>query len=562
VSELSTRTAGGRRDTLTGVGIGTRAVDGPVVRMGDPLPEPPADPRTTDLAAELALVRRALAGVAADLRRRAGIADGEVAEVVEAQAMIAEDPVLADEIAAAVSQGARASRAAYDAFGRYREALASAGPYLAARVADLDDVRQRVVAACLGVPVPGVPRPGHPFVLVARDLSPADTAVLDPATVLAIVTEDGGPTSHTAVLARARGIPAVVGCTGATGLADGVRVLVDPASSRVVRNPDPAVVRDAVAASRTAGTIGPGQTADGCPIALLANVGGPGDVPAALDAGAEGVGLYRTELLFLDADRAPEQDEQVDAYRRVFEAFGPGQRVVIRVLDAGADKPLRFLDPVPEPNPALGVRGLRALRVHPDVLAAQLDAIATAADGAACDVWLMAPMVSEPEEAEWFAAQAADHGLATAGVMVEVPSAALLAEEILAVAKFASIGTNDLAQYTLAVDRQARGLARLQDPWHPGMLRLVREVGRAGTRLGKPIGVCGEAAADPLLARVLVGLGVTSLSMAPSALAGVRDSLARFTVDDCRRLAEQVTATASAAEARRVAAATHLPRQA
>jgi phosphotransferase system enzyme I (PtsI) len=545
---------------LAGVGIGGRAAVGPVARMGDPLAPPPETVREGDPAPELALVRRALADVATELRGRAAGATGEVAEILEAQALMVDDPVLADEIAAGVVGGRTGARAVHEAFTRYRDALAAAGPYLAARVADLDDVRQRVVAACLGVRVPGVPRPGHPFVLVARDLSPADTAVLNLDTVLAIVTEEGGPTSHTAVLARARGIPAVVSCSGATALRDGDPVLVDPAHSVVVRDPDDAQVAAALTgAAQTAGHDGPGRTSDGHAVALLANVGGPDDVAAANAAGAEGVGLYRTELLFLghaDADRAPDRDTQVDAYRRVLSGFGAGQRVVIRVLDAGADKPLAFLTPAGgagEPNPALGVRGLRALRTHPDVLDGQLAAIAEAAREAACEVWVMAPMVAEPAEAAWFAARARAHGLTTAGVMVEVPSAAVLADEVLATVEFVSIGTNDLAQYALAVDRQAAGLGPLQDPWHPGLLRLVAMVGAAGARAGKPVGVCGEAAADPLLARVLVGLGVTSLSMAPSALAEVRAGLASVSYDDCRALAERVLATASATDARRAA---------
>src|SRR5215475_4126386 len=307
------------RDVCGGIGVGVRPASGQVARMGEPLAAPPDTARDGDPAPELALVRRSLAEVAAELRRRAAGATGEAAEILDAQAMMVDDPVLADEIAAGVIGGRTGARAAYDAFGRYRDALAAAGPYLAARVADLDDVRQRIVAACLGVRVPGVPNPGHPFVLVARDLSPADTAVLNIDQVVAIVTAEGGPTSHTAVLARARGIPAVVSCADAATLRDGDRVLVNPAHSAVVRDPDDAVIAAAVGgAARATIHDGPGRTADGRAIALLANVGGPEDVAAANAAGAEGVGLYRTELLFLghaDAERAPDHDTQVDAYR-------------------------------------------------------------------------------------------------------------------------------------------------------------------------------------------------------------------------------------------------------
>ena len=535
------------RAELAGLGIGRRAVFGPVVRMAPALPDPSTNPSTEQPETELARARGALAEVAGGLRARGAAAGGDAADVLDAQALMAEDPTLDDAIAAGVHRGHTAARAVFEAFSGFREALAAAGPYLAGRVADLDDVRQRAVAACLGVPVPGVPDPGYPYVLVARDLAPADTAGLDLSTVLALVTADGGPTSHTAVLARSRGIPAVVGCAGAADIADGTEILVDPARSRVVVQPDPA--ERAVDDETTTATTGPGRTADGCEIALLANIGGPADVPAALAAGAEGVGLYRTELLFLDAATAPDEATQVAAYRDVFAAF-PGGRVVVRVLDAGADKPLKFLAQGPETNPALGVRGLRALQRQPEVLRTQLASIAAAVSGTTANVWVMAPMVADAGEAAWFVAEAASHGLDTAGVMVEVPSAAMLADQILEVAAFASIGTNDLAQYALAVDRQIGGLAALQDPWHPGLLRLIEVIGRAGRAAGRPVGVCGEAAADPLLARVLVGLGVTSLSMAPAALADVRASLAEVTVAECQAAAARAVTARSAAEAR------------
>jgi len=536
------------RRELAGIGIGRHAVAGPVVRMAPPLPEPPTTPGTENPDVALGRARSALTGVAETLRARGASAGGEATDVLDAQALMAEDPALDEAIAAGVGRGLSAARAVFEAFTGFREALAAAGPYLAERVADLDDVRQRAVAACLGVPVPGVPDPGHPYVLVARDLAPADTAGLDLTTVLALVTAEGGPTSHTAVLARSRGIPAVVGCAGAADLDDDTVVLVDPGASRVVVNPIAAEMPEPGATVRTV-PIGPGRTADGVPIALLANIGGPADLPAAVAAGAEGVGLYRTELLFLDAATAPSAASQVEAYRDVFAAF-PGGRVVVRVLDAGADKPLRFMAQEPEINPALGVRGLRALRRQPEILRTQLASISLAAQDTSADVWVMAPMVADVEETEWFLAEAAAHGLGTAGVMVEVPSAAMLADQIFEVAAFASIGTNDLAQYALAVDRQIGGLATLQDPWHPGLLRLIELIARAGRVAGRPVGVCGEAAADPMLARVLVGLGVTSLSMASPALADVRASLAEVTVAECQAAAARAVTARSAAEAR------------
>ena len=410
-----------------------------------------------------------------------------------------------------------------------------------------------------------MPDPGHPFVLVARDLAPADTATLRRDRVLAIVTEEGGPTSHTAILAKSMGVPAVVACPGATGLADGVRVVVDGGAGQVVVDPDEGRVRAAEARARAreaarAAATGAGGTSDGHRVDLLANAGGPGDVQAAVAAGAEGVGLLRTEFLFLDRAEPPPVEEQAAAYRAVLDAF-PGGKVVVRTLDAGADKPLAFLDLGEEPNPALGVRGLRALRRRPELLADQLGAIGRAAAGSRAEVWVMAPMVATAEEAAWFRAQvfAGRSAVAKAGVMVEVPAAALSAAAVLAAADFASIGTNDLAQYAFAADRLVGALAGLQSPWQPALLQLVAATAAAGREAGKPVGVCGEAAGDPVLALVLVGLGVTSLSMAPPSIADVRMLLGHHTLEECRRLAGIALAAPDAAAAReRVRGATRM----
>lgn len=492
---------------LRGVGIGRGVVAGRVVRL------PPYEPLTGDpvMSAPIALAR-----VAADLRDLARKATPEGAEVLEAQAMMASDPMLADEVARLTDDGAPAPRAISVALDHYARQLAASGGYLAARVADLEDIKRRGVAACLGVALPGLPHPGHPYVLVAHDLAPADTVCLD-GNVLALITVEGGPTSHTAILARAMGIPAIVGCAGAFSLDDGSLVTVDAARGLVLPGESHVDSVPLVQAE------GPGRTADGHPVLLQANIGSFDDISAAVEAGAEGVGLLRTEFL--------------DAYREVFDAFA-GRRVIVRVFDAGGDKPLPGLSRFEEPNPALGVRGVRALRAHPSILDGQLDSIADAAAFTDADVWVMAPMVSEAEEAAWFAERVAAHGLRTAGVMIEVPSAAIMAGEILSTVDFASIGTNDLAQFTLAADRQLGALARWQDPAHPAVLRLIALVCQAGAAQHKPVSVCGEAAADPRLACILVGLGVTGLSMAPAALAAVRDELAQYTLDECREMAE------------------------
>ncbi len=546
-------------EVMNGAGVSPGVGHGPVRRIAGEVPEPSADARHAgDAEAEKRTALAALAAVADDLEARAAraaeVGNDDGRDVLNAQALMARDPGLAEGTAERIDQGTAAARAVFDAFGVYREMLAGAGEYLAARVTDLDDIRDRTVARLLGLPMPGVPDSDEPFVLVARDLAPADTAVLDPAKVVAFVTEEGGPTSHTAILARTMGVPAVVALPGATGIADGTMALVDGSSGRVVLDPaedEVRTARDAAAARAAAlrGATGPGQTRDGHRVPLLANVGGPQDLDNALANGAEGVGLYRTEFLFLDRATPPADAEQEKAYRKVLEAFPEG-RVVVRALDAGADKPLAFLPPPgEEPNPALGERGLRMLRRHEDVLSAQLSALARAASGLTTKLQVMAPMVTDAEEAAYFARACRDHGIDTPGVMVEVPAAALRARDLAREVAFFSLGTNDLTQYTCAADRQIGGLASLQDPWQPAVLDLVALSASAGI----PCGVCGEAAGDPALACVLVGLGVTSLSMSAPSLPLVRAALARHTMAECRTAADAAREARTAADARAAA---------
>jgi phosphoenolpyruvate-protein phosphotransferase (PTS system enzyme I) len=539
---------------LHGLGVSGGEAVGPVVRLASPPALPPSTEAVVDAAVESARASDALTAVADDLQKRASTVTRAASDVLIAQSMIAGDPVLIDGVTALIEAGEDAPHAVDAAIAEHRRALEAAGGYLAERAADLNDIRDRAVAQLLGLPMPGIPDPGHPFVLVAVDLAPADTATLDPAKVLAIVTERGGPTGHTAILAKQLGIPAVTACGDAAGLSDGQSVLVDGAHGEVVADPSDELIADAqrrrdAQAERRARSHGPGRTADGVSIPLLVNVGGPGDLAATSQADSEGVGLLRTEFLFLDRPTAPSFDEQVEAYRAVFDAFA-GRRVVVRTLDVGADKPLAYLPQGEEPNPALGVRGLRLAQANPSLLDDQLRAIAQAASRSEVDVWVMAPMVATAQEARTFAQAARAHGLARVGVMIEVPSAALKAEQILEEVDFASIGTNDLAQYTFAADRLAGELAELLDPWQPALLQLIAHSAGAGATGNHPVGVCGEAASDPMLALVLVGLGITSLSMAPACLADVRAALAERTLEECRALASAALNASSAVTAR------------
>lgn len=537
-------------EDLRGLGVSPGRTAGPVHAMGAPpvlpaeVPEPAAD--------EAERAAKALQFVATSLDELAARVTGPAAEVLATQAMMAADMTLAEAVETKVGAGRPAAWAITDAIAEQQDAFTALGGYFAERAADLADLRDRAVAWLLDVPMPGLPRPGVPYVLVADDLSPADTALLDE-TVLAIVTRRGGPTSHTAILARAHGLPAIVGCADILGVADGTIVAVDGTTGAVAEvtaeRAEEVVASGEAERARYAALTGPGRTADDVAIPLLQNVGGAKD----LVPDGEGVGLFRTEFLFLGRTSAPPVAEQETAYRELFEAAGD-HKVVLRTLDAGADKPLPFLGLADEDNPALGVRGLRTSRVDPSVLAEQLEAVARASAGCPADVWVMAPMVATAAEAADFAALVHKAGLPTAGVMIEVPAAALKARQILAAVDFVSIGTNDLSQYTMAADRMNGELADLLDPWQPAVLELVALVAAAGRDLGKPVGVCGESAGDPLLACVYAGMGLTSLSMSAPSVAAVRAALATRTMAECRRIAELALAAPDAESARKVVA--------
>ncbi|WP_344340126.1 phosphoenolpyruvate--protein phosphotransferase [Agrococcus versicolor] len=545
---------------LRGVGVGRGIAAGVVLRMPEPLAPPSTEPLTADAAEETQRVRDALAHVAAELSDRGRTAGGEAQEVLEAASLMAQDPALADDVATRIGQGTNGERAVHDAFEQFKTMLIALGGYMAERATDLDDVSQRVVARLRGVAAPGVPESDEPFILIARDLAPADTATLDLERTLALVTQDGGPTSHTAILARSKSITAVVGVVGLLAeVPDGTRVVVDAKSGIVVLDPsddevEAARVEARTRAERADAPLTEGALADGTKVPLLANVGRPEDAVKALELGAEGVGLFRTEFLFLDAKEAPSVASQTDSYTRMLQAF-EGKKVVVRVLDAGADKPLAFLNDAEEENPALGLRGIRALRASEQILRDQLEALAAADAATNAELWVMAPMIANQEETEYFVALGRELGLKVVGAMAEVPSIAVLADQVMAAADFVSIGTNDLTQYTFAADRMLGTVASFQDPWHPAVLRLVKMLGDAGIEAGKPVGVCGEAAADPALAVVLVGLGVSSLSMSPAAFADVRAELLEVTLEQAQAKAAAALLASTAAGARDAAAA-------
>ena len=498
----------------------------------------------------------AAATVAARLLKRSENTIGSASDVLKMSAGLAEDRGIRKEVRKAVLSGVPAVQALVRATDKFVEMFQKVGGLMAERVTDLRDVRDRVIAEIQGDPEPGIPVPDAPCVLLADDLAPADTAGLNPELVVGLATELGGPTSHTAIICRQLGIPCIVAVRSLSSIGEGELVLLDGGKGLITRNADPDVATQKVAADRVwrekiRSWQGPARTTDGHHAELLVNIQDGPTAQKAAQGQAEGIGLFRTELCFLDSQTEPSVEQQADIYRPVFEAF-PNNKVVVRTLDAGSDKPVAFANMEEEENPALGVRGLRITGQNPELLQHQLDAIAAASEGHDGKSWVMAPMVATISEAEWFVGEVHKRGL-TGGIMVEVPAVAIMADKFLEVVDFVSIGTNDLTQYVMAADRLSPHLAEYTDPWQPGVLAMIANTAAAGKKLGKPVGVCGEAAADPVLACVLIGMGVTSLSMAASAVSAVGAQISAVSLEQCQAAAEAVKNARGSGEARTLA---------
>jgi multiphosphoryl transfer protein len=440
--------------------------------------------------------------------------------------------------------------------------------YLSARAEDLTGVAHQVVAALTGHA--GAPSLASPGIVVAADLTPADTVALDRELAHGIATAAGSPTSHSAILARSLGIPAAVGLGEAllevpedTALlldGDVGVVFVEPPDELVADYERRSGVREEAAREARASAAEPALTRDGHPIEVVANIGSPDDVPVALANGAEGVGLLRTEFLFLERDSMPSEDEQHAAYSRIAEAL-EGRPLVLRTLDVGADKPLPYLPAQTEANPFLGVRGIRLALARPELLETQLRAVLrTSAEHPLLKV--MFPMVATLEEyrqarsaLERVREELEQAGTAMpedleVGVMIEVPAAALAAEAFAPEVDFFSLGTNDLTQYTMAAERGNASVAGLADGLHPSVLRLVRIVAEAASRHGRWVGVCGELASDLTAVPVLVGLGVTELSANAPAIPAVKRAVRGIDTGAARALADKALALSSASEVR------------
>ena len=476
-------------------------------------------------------------------------------DVLEAQSMIARDPDLLEKIKDIMGDDLKSARQTLNkAFDIFKENLISLGGYFAERVSDLDEIKKLTINNVLGIMHSSI-EINSEAIVVADDLSPADTASMNLKFVKGLIVAKGGPTSHTAIVARNLGIPAIVGCQEALTLKTGEKVLVNGREGYVYQNPTNELIndekkRESEYLDKFKSVLGPGQLKDGTVINLLANCGNSVDAKKALENGAEGIGLFRTELLYLNQKTPPTIDEQVEIYADIFKIFS-GKKVIIRTIDAGSDKPVPFLNSLKEENPALGVRGWRLIRQFPQVIHDQIKAIALAQEKTDCDVWVMAPMIDTKQEAQDFAQIARSNGIKKVGVMIETPSAAIISDQIFSVVDFASLGTNDLTQYVMAADRLDSRLSDLTNSWNPAVLRMIELIGK--NRQTKPLGVCGEAGADPLLAAVLIGLGVNSLSMASNSIAEVKGFIASLTLKKCQEVAQQIVKTTSATEAKDLA---------
>jgi len=576
---------------LMGVAGAPGIAVGPIWRFGATEPGLPAttsrqvpgqrpDDAIRAAAAETARQLDALAGRIRDLGRE------QEAAIFDAQSLMALDPTLVDDAVQRAGEAGDPADAVRAAAGAAAELLASLDDeILSARAADVRDVGARICRVLRGEVLH---LPAVPSIAVSDDLPPSVTAEIPPGFLLGIALAGGSKTAHAVILARSLGIPAIVGISGLIAAVDArtspsappVAMAMDGERGEVIVDPGTLEAaefrqREADLALRRADAAGlrerPTATADGERVLLVANIGTPDDAPRALAVRAEGVGLFRTEFLFMSRQTAPTETEQAEAYCRVLEAFGPERPVVIRLADIGGDKAIPYLQLAPEQNPFLGVRAIRLAYANPDLLLTQLRAIWRA--GAAANVvpHVMAPMVATIADVELLMSlrdQAREslvgNGLPAAermvtGIMVEVPSAAFLAPELARRVDFFSIGTNDLTQYILAADRGNAALAAFQDALHPAVLRAIAGVVAGADAAGIPVAVCGELAGDPAGALILVGLGVDELSADAGSLDGVRAALARVTRPQLDALARSALDASDAETVREMAGALLAP---
>jgi len=521
-----------------------------------------------------AAIGRAKEALAETVKRLSPAVAPQERQLFDAQALMLDDRELVDRAKRGIREHRWTAEHAITEAGAASAAQIEAlsDEYLRARAADVRDVVTQVRSALEGDAAHPLAHLQRPSVIVADELLPSDTAAVDRSKVLAFVTEVGSATAHAAILARSLSIPAVVGVAGATAaVGDGDTLIVDGTHGVVIADPDAATIeewrrRHVTEEERKAHLEAlralPAETTDGHWLELAMNIGTLQDIRDGLRYGAEGIGLFRTEFLFLNREGPPTEDEQYEVYAHAGEAMAT-HTVIIRTLDIGGDKPLPWLSVPPENNPFLGLRGLRLSLRHEDVFLTQLRALLRAA--ARGKIWIMLPMVADVGEVRearrqlakaeaQLAARGTASGRAPLGIMIEIPSAAVLGDTLFTEIDFFSVGTNDLLQYTLAADRTNARVADMADALHPGVLRLISMVTRSPRRGEKWVGVCGELAGDPAAAPLLMGLGVNELSMTASLLLDVKRAVRAVSFKDAQALATRALECGTAAEVRALVA--------
>ena len=528
---------------LTGLGVGLEPVSAEVFRVKPHQPLPLPAKHQGNQEPEVKKIKDSIQHVSEELRTLAAKAGETSAEIFEALEMILQDESLLDVAISQVAEGWEAATAFVNAVESFAELL-SGDPTFEERLADIRDLGKRVAANIHGISLGlNLPSEGR-FVIVGEDFSPADTAQFTQA-VVGVITIQGGPTSHTAIICRSRSIPAVVSCTQAKELVDGMQVLVDPVGDRVVvggKDTDATQAITFVAKSQEP------------IIPVRANIGSLEDAVAAAATAAEGVGLFRTELLYLDSSVRPSKEKQIAAYTEILSAAPEGP-IVVRTIDAGSDKPVPFLDMPKEENPALGVRGFRLEIPHREFIVDQLQSLEAARLSSGREVWVMAPMVALASEASEFAELARAAGNFKVGIMVETPSIVYEIRNLKGVVDFISVGTNDLSQYLFASDRLHPSLGSLLNPWQPALIRALSEIAKEAESVGIYSGVCGESASDPAFAVVLAGMGFDSVSSSRSQVGAVRTALSAVTKSEAQEIYAAVLEAKSADEAKAIALA-------
>ncbi len=484
----------------------------------------------------------------------------EEASIFEAHLMMLKDPELLKEVRAAIEgEDLNAEAAIHEAAESYAQMLeAMEDEYLGARAADVRDVAERVVRVLLELPQSPAAELSDPSVILARDLTPSDTVLLDKSLVLGFCTAEGGRTSHTAILARSLALPAVVGAgREILEIREGETVVLDGTAGILLVGPDQDTIHEyRERQERIAATLqetrekadDPAVTRDGQRVEVVANIGNVAGARSATEAGAEGVGLLRTEFLYLERDALPDEEEQYEAYRAIVDVFGD-LPVILRTLDIGGDKELPYLDLPHEMNPFLGVRAIRLCLARPELLKPQLRAALRA--GVDRNLKIMFPMVSRVSEIkaarellEECRRELEEEGQPTAGdieigIMIEIPAAVVMADRLADEVDFFSIGTNDLSQYTMAADRTNADLADLVSGFQPAVLRLVRDTIEAGHDSGIWVGLCGELAGEPLAIPILLGLGLDEFSMNPPAIPVAKQIIRQLAMDEAREVARE-----------------------